>query len=370
MSDAVLVTGGGGFIGSHLVRVLVAGGRRVRILDSLEPQVHEGRRPQLPAGVELFEGDVADPSVWPKALNGVSDVVHLAATVGVGQSMYEIVRYCRANVVGTAQLLEAIIERRQQIRKLVVASSMSLYGEGAYRCPECAVPREGDRRVEDLARSRWEPLCAACGSELVPEPTPEEKVPRPSSVYAVNKRDQEELCLAIGQAYRIPTLALRFFNVYGPGQALGNPYTGVAAIFASCLLAGQPPLVFEDGRQLRDFVHVSDVAAACLKALSCQASGLAINIGTGRAVSVLDVASALRYAIGGPPPKFLGTFRPGDVRHCFADVRKARDVLGWTPTITFEEGMQSLAEWLRSQEGRPDRQVAAIAEMRARGLVR
>lgn len=370
MTGVVLVTGGAGFIGAHLAAALVASGRAVRVLDNLETQVHEGRLPEIGRGVEFVFGDVGDAGVWPKALDGVSEVVHLAAVVGVGQSMYEIARYCRANVMGTAYLLEALISRRDQIRKLVVASSMSIYGEGAYWCPACASEREAERFPEHLAAGRWEPACPECGHELEAIPTKEEKRLRSSSIYAVTKRDQEEMCLTFGRAYGLPTVALRFFNVYGPGQALGNPYTGVAAIFAARLLAGEPPLVFEDGRQQRDFVHVTDVAAACVRALSSRASDVAINVGTGRPVTVLEVASALRASIGGPAPEFLGSFRSGDVRHCFADVTKARDLLGWAPSVVFEEGMEDLARWLRNQRGYADRQTRAIGELRTHGLLR
>ncbi|MDR7542948.1 MAG: NAD-dependent epimerase/dehydratase family protein [Armatimonadota bacterium] len=366
----VLVTGGAGFIGSHLVEALISSGRRVRVLDIFEPQAHEGRPADIRSDIALLRGDVADAAIWPRALDGVSEVVHLAAAVGVGQSMHEIVRYCRANVMGTAYLLEALIPRRDQIRKLVVASSMSIYGEGAYRCPACAGEREAERLPEHLATGRWEPLCPECGHELEAVPTREEKRLRPSSIYAVTKRDQEEMCLTFGRAYGIPTVALRFFNVYGPGQALGNPYTGVAAIFAARLLAGEPPLVFEDGRQKRDFVHVTDVAAACVAALLSPASDVAINIGTGRPVTALEVATALRDAIGGPAPKFLGSFRAGDVRHCFADATRAHHLLGWAATVAFQEGIGALARWLGSQRGYADRQVRAIAELRVLGLVR
>ncbi|MDR7550688.1 MAG: NAD-dependent epimerase/dehydratase family protein [Armatimonadota bacterium] len=370
MADLTLVTGGAGFIGGHLVAALVGSGRAVRVLDNLEPQVHEGHLPELDARAEFIYGDVVDPEVWPTALDGVNEVVHLAAAVGVGQSMYEIVRYCRANVMGTAYMLQALIPRRDQIRKLVVASSMSIYGEGAYRCPACASAGEAERLPGDLAAGRWEPLCKECGHELEAVPTREEKRLQPSSIYAVTKRDQEEMCLAFGRAYGIPTVALRFFNVYGPGQALGNPYTGVAAIFAARLLAGEPPLVFEDGRQRRDFVHVTDVATACVRALASRTSDVAINVGTGRPVSVLEVASALRAAIGGPAAEFLGSFRSGDVRHCFADVTKARDLLGWAPAVIFEEGMEDLARWLRNQRGYADRQTRVIGELRTHGLLR
>jgi len=366
--ELILITGGAGFIGSHLARSLVGLGQSVRVLDRLEEQVHEGSLPDLD-GVELVRGDVVDREIVDASLDGVSQVVHFASAVGVGQSMYEIVRYCRTNVMGTAVLLEALAHRRDSIRKLLVASSMSIYGEGSYRCPACDVYREQERRPQDLAAGLWEPFCAHCGGKLIPIPTQESKSLRPSSVYAVNKRDQEELCLCVGRAYGIPTIALRFFNVYGPGQALGNPYTGAAAIFAARLLADAPPLIFEDGIQTRDLINVKDVVEACVKALSSDVADLALNVGTGRAVSVGEIAAALRATLGGPPAEILGIFRAGDIRHCFADASAARALLGWEAKISFEEGMQDLAQWLGSQTGDARRQVLAMSELRTRGLL-
>lgn len=366
--EVILITGGAGFIGSHLARALVDSGRTVRVLDRFDEQVHGSSVPE-PEGVEMMRGDVADAEVVEAALSGVSHVVHFASVVGVGQSMYEIARYCHTNIMGTAVLLEALVKRRDAVRKLVVASSMSIYGEGAYRCPSCDEPREQERLPRDVAAGRWEPVCARCGTELVSVPTDEGKPLRPSSVYAVNKRDQEELCLCVGRAYGIPTIALRFFNVYGPGQALGNPYTGAAVIFAARLLANAPPLIFEDGAQTRDLINVADVAAACARALVSDVSDIALNVGTGRAVSVAEVADALRSTLGGPPAEILGIFRAGDIRHCFADVSSARKLLDWEAEIPFERGMQELALWLRSQTGDAERQLTAISELRSRGLL-
>ena len=264
----VLVTGGAGFIGSHFIDRLLAAGHDVRVLDSLDPQVHNGWPDYLAADIERIEGDVRDRDAVKRALEGVDRLVHLAAAVGVGQSMYEIERYTSVNAMGAAVVLEAAMDVRAQLEKVVVASSMSIYGEGLYRCPaEDVLQTPEPRSDEQLARREWELVCPSCGTALEPAGTPESKPLQPLSIYAVGKRDHEEMFLAWGRAYKVPTTALRFFNVYGPRQALSNPYTGVAAIFASRLLNGRPPVVFEDGRQSRDFVHVTDIAAGVEAAL-------------------------------------------------------------------------------------------------------
>jgi dTDP-L-rhamnose 4-epimerase len=257
---SVLVTGGAGFIGSHIVDALVARGHRVRVLDALVPQVH-GRNATVPKhlaeSAHFIRGDVTDVGAWRTALEGVDVIFHEAAEVGVGQSMYEIVRYMRANTIGTAILLELLAGGAYSVEKLIVASSMSIYGEGAYRCPTCGPVFPQLRPEEQLSNRRWEMVCPDCLEEVAPEPTAEAKPLYPTSIYAISKRDQEEMCLTVGRAYRIPTVALRYFNVYGPRQAVSNPYTGVAAIFISRLLNARSPLIFEDGLQSRDLVHVS-----------------------------------------------------------------------------------------------------------------
>ena len=369
MARTVLITGGAGFIGAHLAGQLIGAGHRVRALDSLLPQVHEhGDRPgYLPPDVELVVGDVRDRDLVGKALVGVDAVVHLAARVGVGQSMYEIAEYTDVNGVGTAVLLEALIEH--PVERLVVASSMSIYGEGLYLAPDGSSRAAVDRRREHLEEGRWEPLGPE-GEELVPVPTPEGKVPALSSVYALSKFDQERLCLMFGAAYHVPTTALRFFNVYGPYQALSNPYTGVLAIFASRLLNGRPPLIFEDGEQRRDFVSVHDVATACRLALDAeQATGRAVNVASGESISVNEIAARLGRILGREDlaGEVTGRYRFGDIRHCFADITLAREVLGYTPSVDMDSGLSELAAWLEGQVA-VDRVDAATAELVARGL--
>ncbi len=370
MARRILITGGAGFIGSHLADELLRSGYRVRALDNLSDQVHGPccRRPDyLDPEVELWVGDVRDPAAIRQALENVDAVVHFAAMVGVGQSMYEIARYTEVNNLGTSVLLEALIEKR--VEKLLVASSMSIYGEGLYRRPDGEQRFGQERTLEQLRAGVWE-IYDADGIPLLPAPTPETKAPAPPSVYALSKFDQERLCLLVGRAYGIPAVALRFFNVFGTRQALSNPYTGVLAIFASRYMNGHPPLINEDGEQRRDFVHVRDVASACRLALeSPDADGRAINVGSGRSLSILEVAGRMRDALGYAhiEPEVTGRFRMGDIRHCYADISLARELLHYEPAVGFEEGLLELACWL---EGRPavDRVDQAAAEMSSRGL--
>jgi dTDP-L-rhamnose 4-epimerase len=371
MTKRVLITGGAGFIGSHVSDLLLASGYAVRVLDNLTPQVHSAgqERPHyLDADAELMIGDVRDRAVVERSLADVDAVIHLAAAVGVGQSMYDIVSYVQANDVATAVLLEILSQRR--VERLVVASSMSIYGEGLARRRNGELVSPDERPVEQLRRGVWE-LQDSAGEPLVPIATPESKQPSLSSIYALNKYSQERMSLIIGKAYGIPTVALRFFNVYGPRQALSNPYTGVLAIFAARLLNGRPPLVFEDGRQQRDFVHVRDVAKACLLALEHPgASGQVFNVGSGESRTILSIADDLARVMGRPQirPQLVGKYRAGDIRHCFADIGASRTLLGYAPEVAFRDGLEELAEWLSGQVAE-DRVDGATAELETRGLV-
>jgi dTDP-L-rhamnose 4-epimerase len=366
-----LVTGGAGFIGSHLVRELVRSGDEVVVLDSLEEQVHGGVAPDLPDSVELIVADVGDRAAADRALAGADRVVHLAAAVGVGQSMYEIARYTERNTMQTATFLERLVAQRPLPARLVVASSMSIYGEGEYECPEHGRLAPPPRPEEQLLARQWELACPSCGAELAAVGTSETKALIPTSIYAITKRDHEELCLVTGAAYGIPAVALRFFNVYGPGQALSNPYTGVAAIFASRLLNGRPPVIFEDGEQSRDFIHVSDIVRAITLALESErATGHAINLGTGRPTTVLQIAQALAAGMEADvEPIRNGQYRAGDIRHCVADPQRARDLLGFEAQTTLEQGMSALLAWLADQEA-VDRVEDATKALAARGLTR
>jgi len=349
----VLITGGAGFIGSYVSEALLQNGHRVLVLDNLDPQIHgeHAKWPSyMPAGTENHVGDVRNRELVRELLGKSDAVIHLAAAVGVGQSMYKIEHYCSVSVLGTAILLEEMIPLRERIKKLIVASSMSIYGEGAYRDADGNVVHCESRPLAQLKQGQWEPRDSR-GRPLVPISTPETKPLRPDSIYAVNKRDQEEMCLAFGRAYEIPTLAFRMFNVYGARQALSNPYTGVVAIFCGRMLQNQQPLVFEDGNQRRDFVHVEDVARAYAMALENEdALGVAMNLGSGRSVSVNEIAATIAATMNKPcRPEITGKYRDGDIRHCFADISLIRERLGWTPRYDFRSGVAALVRWVLSQ---------------------
>ena len=374
MAEQMLVTGGAGFVGSHLVDELLRKGHRVRVLDALVPQVH-GPRAKPPAylakDAEFLKGDVRDREMWRRALKDVAVVFHDAAEVGVGQSMYEIARYVEANVLGTALLLEALISERGKVRKLIVASSMSIYGEGQYRCARCGPVAPSLRPESQLAERRWDMQCQTCRASLEAAPTPESKPLMPTSVYAVTKRDQEELCLTVGRAYNIPAVALRYFNIYGPRQSLSNPYTGVAAIFSSRLRNGKPPKIFEDGRQSRDFIHVRDIVLANLLAMErAEADYDVFNVGTGTATSIAQVADALRQVLGAPTAsEVTGQSRAGDIRHCYADITKIQQRLGFRPTMSLRDGIADLVAWAQQAQA-VDRVDQAFEELASRGLAK
>ncbi len=366
----ILITGGAGFIGSHAADGLLAAGYEVVALDNLDPQVH-GREQTRPAyldrDVELIVGDIRDHTVVDRALAGVDRVLHLASAVGVGQSMYDIVSYVRTNELGTAVLIEALAKR--QVERLVVASSMSVYGEGLCRDRDGRAVEPQERTTAQLQRGVWE-LLDDNGARLQPLPTPESKRPSLSSIYALNKYAQERMCLIAGKAYRIPTTALRFFNVFGPRQALSNPYTGVLAIFATRLLNGRPPLIFEDGLQRRDFVHVHDVARACLLALESNDSGGVFNVGSGQSRTIVSVARELARAMDAAElaPEITGQYRAGDIRHCFADIQRSAAGLGFVPSVDFRAGLEQLASDLAGRIA-DDQVESATRELMRRGLV-
>ncbi|HEY0179087.1 MAG TPA: NAD-dependent epimerase/dehydratase family protein [Dokdonella sp.] len=368
-SGTVLITGGAGFVGSHLADELLEHGYRVRVLDNLDAQVHGesiSRPSYLDDEVELIRGDVRDRAAVARALRGVDAVFHFAAAVGVGQSMYEIERYTDVNNRGTAVLLEALASA--PVARLVVASSMSVYGEGLYCDSTGRAVAAPERSPEQLRGGDFE-VRDARGEALTPLPTPETKTLAPSSVYALSKLDQERLCLIVGRAYGIPAVALRFFNIYGTRQALSNPYTGVLAIFAARYLNRRPPLVFEDGRQQRDFVNVHDVARACRLALVAPGvDGRVMNVGSGRPIAIAELAAEMAAALGvDVPVEITRTYRVGDIRHCYADIGLAREHLGYAPQVALADGLVELAEWLSGQRAF-DRVESAAEELARRGL--
>lgn len=364
-----LITGGAGFIGRHLSAELMAAGHDVRILDCLVDQAHDARPDvALPSGSRFYRGDIRDAALVRDAAEGIDGVFHLAAEVGVGQSMYEIERYVGANDLGTATLMQQLIAHPP--RRIVVASSMSVYGEGLYQAEDGSRIDNAARRSPDLRQGVWDPV-GPQGERLVPTPTDESKRPDLVSVYALSKYAQEQLVRMVGAAYGIDTVALRLFNVFGPGQTLSNPYTGVLAIFAGRLLEGKAPLVFEDGLQRRDFVHVKDVVRAFRLAMEVPpASGAILNIGSGRSHSIAQVARLLARTMDREElePRILSRARAGDIRHCFADISKARQVLGFEPRLSLEDSIPDLVTWVRRQQAR-DRVPHAHRELEERGLV-
>jgi Nucleoside-diphosphate-sugar epimerases len=371
MKENVLIVGGAGFVGSHTADALLERGHAVTIYDNLSEQVHRGEFPSyLSSEVEFLKGDVRDLDSLARAVKNADIIYHFAAAVGVGQSMYQIADYISTNVQGTANLLQAIIDTRSTPAKLIVASSMSIYGEGRFLCSACGAVAPKARALEQLKQKKWEVVCPECGATALPAPTDEDKPLQCTSIYALSKKAQEEMALVFGATYNIPTVALRYFNIYGPRQALSNPYTGVAAIFASRLMNGKSPMIFEDGLQLRDFVNVRDIVQANLLAMeSPGADGTALNVGSGEPVSVREVAMEIASLLGVQMPlEITGTYRAGDIRHCYGDISRISEKLRYVPKVSFRQGMTELVEWLESQEAH-DHTEEALKDLTARGLV-
>ena len=362
-------------MGSHLVDALLQLGHEVVVYDNLDPQVHDrGQMPSyLNSNIQMVKADIRDYDELSKCLltNNFDVVFHHAAAVGVGQSMYDIRRYVEVNSLGAANLLDILANNKHQVKKLIVASSMSIYGEGRYRCVDHGIVSPGLRSEEQLRRKIWDMLCPDCGCNVTPLATDENKPLFPTSIYATTKRDHEEMFLEFGHAYRIPTVALRYFNIYGPRQALSNPYTGVVAIFASRLMNDLPPLIFEDGLQSRDFVHVSDIVQANILAMENDEANYEIfNVGTGRSASILHVAKVLAEKLGKDvTPVILEKFRAGDIRSCYSDITKISSHLGFKPTMSFDQGVDAILDWLKNQTPL-DRTAVAFSELEKRKLSR
>jgi dTDP-L-rhamnose 4-epimerase len=370
----ILVTGGAGYIGSHLVDALIARGYAVTVFDNLEPQVHRtGEWPVYANSRAAYHrGDVRDRDALTPFVLAADAIVHFAAAVSVGQSMYQVDRYVGVNTGATGLLLDILVNQKHTVQKLIVASSVGVYGEGAYRCPACGPRAPGLRPVEQLEARDWEPRCPACRQSLAPDATHEDKLLHRDNIYAMTKYHQEEMALLVGRTYGIPTVTPRFFNVYGPRQSLSNPYAGVAAIFLGRLLNDKAPVVFEDGGQLRDFVSIHDVVD-CL-VLMLERSGadyLPVNIGSGSRITILEIARTLARLTGTSiEPQVLNTGRTFDIRHCVADISRARETLGYAPKVSFDEGMAELIAWAQSSPERPvDLFDKALAELNQHGLL-
>ena len=374
MIHSVLVTGGAGYIGSHLVDALVGRGYEVVVLDNLEPQVHRsGTWPSYAnPKVRYVRGDVRDRAVFEPLVLESQAVVHFAAAVSIGQSMYQVDRYVDVNTRGTALLLDILVNKPHKVEKVIVASSIGVYGEGAYVCAACGPVAPRIRPEAQLAARDWEQHCPSCGAHVTSAPTPEDKPLYRDNIYSMTKYHQEEMVLLIGKTYGIPSVAPRFFNVYGPRQSLSNPYAGVAAIWISRLLNGKPPVVFEDGGQLRDFVSIHDVVACLTLMLETPgADYLPVNVGSGQTVTILDIARMLKTLLGSQiDPQVTQAGRTFDVRHNTADITRARQTLGFAPAVSLEQGFGELIEWARTT---PDVAVdffdRALEELRDKGLL-
>lgn len=366
----ILITGGCGFIGSHLVDRLVEEGHYVKAYDLLEPQVHLGKKPSfLNKEAEYIFADIRNKEKLKKVLKNIDIVFHQAAQVGVVQSMYNIEKYVSHNSLGTAILLDLIINAKNKIKKIIVASSMSIYGEGAYKCKEGDTVYPSLRKKSQLKKKDWIMKCPKCKDKILPIPTSEDKPLFPTSIYATTKRSQEEMCLETGIAYKIPVVALRYFNVYGPRQSLSNPYTGVAAIFLSRVKNNKSPLIFEDGKQSRDFIYVSDIVNANILAMNKQQANYGcFNVGTGMSHTILDVANTIISLYKKDlRPEILNRSRAGDIRHCYSDISKISKKLGFKPNVSFEEGMKKLISWSETQSAR-DSSLKAHSELKKRRL--
>ncbi len=373
MTKKILVTGGAGFIGSFLIDELLKSGYSVRVFDDLEPQVHmSGEIPDyLNKNIDFVKGDVRNLDGIKKALEGVDAVFHFAAMVGVGQSMYEISKYVDVNITGTANLMDAIVNTKNNVRKVAVASSMSIYGEGAYFCDQCNSLSSGTRNPEQIKKHEWEVKCSKCSSVLNPTPVTEDKKIEAASIYAISKKAQEDIVMNIGKAYQIPVVGMRYFNVYGPRQSLNNPYTGVAAIFISRIKNQKPPMVFEDGNQMRDFVSVYDITQANILALeSHKADYEVFNVGSGRGIKILQLAEKLLNLMKSDmKPEIVYQYREGDIRHCYPDISKIKRKLGFSPRIGMDDGLRELIEW-SEHENAIDKVQQAAEKLRIKGILK
>lgn len=365
----ILITGGAGFVGSHIVDELIKLKHNVRIFDNLDPQVHSNIPKYINSNAEFLKGDLRNINDLKEALKDVEIIFHEASAVGVGQSMYKINHYVDSNTLGTANLLHLLVNSEHNVKKLIVASSMSIYGEGAYECEKCGIVYPKDRKESQLKEKDWEMRCPKCNTHVKPIPTNESKPLNPTSIYAMTKRHQEEMSLLIGKTYGIPTVALRYFNIYGPRQSLNNPYTGVAAIFLSRIKNNNPPLIFEDGLQSRDFIHVSDIVNANILAMKNSNMNYKVfNVGTGKQTTILDIAKILIESLGSNvKPEIINKYRKGDIRHCYADISKIKSY-GFEPKIHLEEGMKNLIELSKGVEAK-DNVENAKRELQEKGLI-
>lgn len=373
MKGKVLITGGAGFIGSHLVERLFCKGYQVVVLDKLSPQIHGGKA-DFPASLkeiaECIEGDVADPNIYLQLPKDFDFVFHLAAETGTGQSMYAISHYSEVNVQGTSLLMEHLAKQEKKVKKIILSSTRAVYGEGTYCCATHGLVFPQERKEVDFVQGKFEPSCPLCDQELVLEPTREDAMFRPLSVYGITKLSQELLLMQSAKSLEIPAVALRFQNVYGPGQSLSNPYTGILSIFSTRIRHGQNIDIFEDGKESRDFVYIQDVVDSLVLALEKEeANGEVFNIGSGKGTSVLEVSQSLKEKLNANVNlNIIGKYRLGDIRHNVADISKAQSLLGFNPKVTLEEGLSKFVDWVLRQPLPEDKSEKALTELKERGL--
>lgn len=367
----ILVTGGAGFIGSHLVDGLIEKGYRVRVLDNLYKQIHPaGTLPDyFNKKAQFIKGDVTKRSDWERALKGIDAVYHFAAAVGVGQSMYEVEHYVKVNSYGTALLLDILANQKHSVKKIIIAASMSSYGEGSYKCKKCGVVRPPLRTEDQLKKKDFNIHCPNCSAYVDPIPTKEDAKQNSNSIYAIGKKEQEEMVLTFGKAYNIPSVAVRYFNVYGTRQSLSNPYNGVVAIFMSRIKNNKPSVINEDGLQTRDFISVKDVTAVNIAVMeNSKANYEVFNVGSGKPITIKDVAKILAKLYNSNiRPEITHRVRKLDVRHCYADISKLKKIVGWTPKVKFEDGLREVIAWSRKQEA-VDKMDFALKQLEKRGL--
>ncbi|CAI8202124.1 MAG: dTDP-L-rhamnose 4-epimerase [Cryomorphaceae bacterium] len=373
----ILITGGAGFIGSNLTRKLVEKGFKVTVLDNLSKQIHgENQNSTLYSSIKdiatFIQGDVCNKSDWKKALRNQDAVIHLAAETGTGQSMYEISRYNEVNILGTTHLLDILANENHSIKKMIIASSRSIYGEGKYMCKNDGVVYPNQRQDIDMAKGEFNLVCDECNEPLELLATDEDSKVHPSSIYGITKQQQEQMILLIGKTLNIPAVALRYQNVYGPGQSLSNPYTGILSIFSTRLLNGNDIDIYEDGQESRDFVFIDDVVNATILALEkTEANNQIFNVGSGIATSVTEVANSLKSLYNSDVKiSVSGKYRLGDIRHNYADLSKIKNALGFSPKFDFILGITSFVNWVKTQEVMEDKYETSIQELKNKGLIK
>jgi len=373
----ILITGGAGFIGSNLTRKLVKKGFKVTVLDNLSKQIHgENENSTLYSSIKdiatFIQGDVCNKSDWQKALRNQDAVIHLAAETGTGQSMYEISRYNEVNILGTTHLLDILANENHSIKKMIIASSRSIYGEGKYLCKNDGVVYPNQRQDIDMAKGEFNLICNKCSEPLDLLATDEDSKVHPSSIYGITKQQQEQMILLMGKTLNIPAVALRYQNVYGPGQSLSNPYTGILSIFSTRLLNGNDIDIYEDGQESRDFIFIDDVVNATILALEKkEANNQIFNVGSGVATSVTEVANLLKSLYNSDVKiSVTGKYRLGDIRHNYADLSKIKNALGFSPKFDFLTGITSFVNWVKTQEVMEDKYEISIQELENKGLIK